>query len=271
MAEVKAYVDNVKRARLLFLAAAISITIFVTKLIQVEDITSGVQAMGRAGIYFAITYFGLLWALRFQVGVKSLLYVLPQSALFVFSEVLFLDLFLFRAFDRVYEAIILFFLLIIIFIGTYVSFLTANVFNVSQFKKIPLIQVGKTSSYILSLFTTYFLTYSLLAAGLAIYFVLPLAALAYLITVYSHIHHLGISKKLRWTGVVGTVWVMIILLTATMFVSSAHEVVALLPTVTMYSMVGVILNRDQDALKPVNIIEYVSIILIAVGLIFYLN
>lgn len=261
MVEVKANVDNVKKGRLLALAVIISLALFVSKLSQIDDIATGSQVLIRASIYFLVSYFGLLWALRFQVGWKGALLIIPQSALFVFSEVVFIDLFFFRSFARVYEGILLFILLLILFIGTYVSFLTTNVFNVSEFKDIPLIQVGKTSSFVLSLFMVYFITFALLAAGLHILFLALLSFLLYFAIVYFHLKHVSLPKKVFWPTVVSISWIMFVLFIGVVFVVSSHELISIVPTIAMAATVGVSMRKNEGLLKWFNVLESFIILL----------
>jgi hypothetical protein len=85
-----------------------------------------------------------------------------ESSLFVASEFLFIEMFFFEDLDRIYEGVLLLGILGLIWISTYVSFLMANIFNVGLYKDIPLEQVARTASYILSIFMVYFLTFSYL-------------------------------------------------------------------------------------------------------------
>lgn len=135
-------IDEEKRGKFLTLAALIALTIFISKIIQSETQLIVSRIYLNAFFYAVFTFLGLLWAFKFQVKKRSLLFVL-QPALFVFSQVLFLEFFFFQKFNRIYEAFILLILVLLVFLGNYVSFLMANVLNVDLFKKIPLAQVGR--------------------------------------------------------------------------------------------------------------------------------
>ena len=266
MAEAKTYIDSVKRGRILFLSLAIAIGMSISKITQTAEITPLALVYSRAAIFFVVSYIGLLWAFRFQVNKSSLLFVLTQSSLFVFAETLFLELFFFRKFDRVYEAFLLLALLVLMFVGTYISFLMANVFNVGSFKQIPLLQVGKTTSYILSLLMVYFITFGVLASGFSLFLTVPILALAYSLTVFFHFRHMKIERKLFSSGIYSTVWGMVVLLVAVIFLGSHHELMALVPTAVMFIMPGILMSKSQDVLKWLNIVEYLAILGLAIGI-----
>jgi len=112
-----------------------------------------------------------------------------------FLRSIFIEFFLFfKNFSRIYEALILLLLMFLVFIGNYISFLMANVLNVDLFKKIPLAQVGRTSSYLISLLMMYFLTFSLLVTGLEIYILVPLIFIAYALIIYLHYLNIGMEE-----------------------------------------------------------------------------
>jgi len=149
--------DEEKRGKLITLAALIALAIFVSKITQAQTQVVVWRVYLNAGIYFVVTFLGLLWAFNFKVKKRSVPFLL-QSALYVFSQALFIEFFFFQKFSRIYEAFILLFLMFLVFLGNYISFLMANVLNVDLFKKIPLAQVGRTSSYLVSLLMMYFFT-----------------------------------------------------------------------------------------------------------------
>jgi hypothetical protein len=67
------------------LAALIALAIFISKVTQAQTQVIVWRVYLNAGIYFAVTFLGLLWAFNFKVKKKSVLFLL-QSALYVFSQ-----------------------------------------------------------------------------------------------------------------------------------------------------------------------------------------
>jgi hypothetical protein len=270
MAEVKGIVDNVKKGRLLAIALLVSVSLFIIKLSQGEAVTAGTVYF-RAILYSVLSYIGLLWALKFQVTGKAMAFVLTQSSLFIFTQVLFIELFFFRRFGRIYEAFLLFGLLVLMFIGTYISFLTANVFNVGSIKEIPLLQVGKTSSYLISLLMVYFITFAILESAFNPIVSLVLIFLFYLFIVFMHFRHLSLGKGSFWGRVVLTNAAMIILLIGNSLVGSLHEIIALVPMVAMFVMTGVVMHNEKNQLSRFDIAQYVFLLIFSCGLNVYFS
>jgi len=69
-----------------------------------------------------------------------------------------------------------------------------------------------------------------------------------------------IQKKLFISGIYSTVWGMIILLIAVIFLGSQHEFMALVPTTVMFIMPGILMSKSQNVLKWLNIVEYIAIL-----------
>ncbi len=266
MAEIKGLTDNVKRGRLLAISIVISISIFAFKLLQIEQTVTIWQVYVKAVLYFILTYLLLVWALRGQVNKNSLLFVLPQSALLVFTQILFVELFFFQKFGRIYEAVFLFVIILILFVSTYISFLTTNIFNVSTFKQIPLMQVGKTASYILSILMVYFLTYGILESSFNPFIVVLLATISYMAIVLMHFRHLHIGKGSLIATISVTTTSMVISLLGVMLISSVHEYIALLPMTVMYAMTAVVMNKERNMLKTINIYSYILLMLVVISL-----
>jgi len=173
--------DSVKRLKIILLSFVLSFSLFFTKIFAQESSLLMIYVVGA--LYFFVSVVGLLWAFNFKVKIRSLVYIL-QGGLFVFSEVLFVLIFFFQQFDRIYEGVLLFILLVFIWMITYVCFLMVNVFNVALYKSLPLLQVAQTASYILTLLMIYFFTFSILASGFPLYVVFPLLFLIYLLVLY---------------------------------------------------------------------------------------
>ncbi len=235
--------DREKRTKLLLLAAFIALAIFINKILQSQSQVILWSVYVNAGIYFCITFVGLLWAFDFQIKKKSLIFLF-QSALFVFSEAIFIELFFFQKFNRIYEFFILVLLMFLVFVGNYISFLMANVFNVDLFKKIPLVHVGRTSSYLLSLFMMYFFTFSLLVTGLPIYFLLPLILLSYTLTIYMHYMNIGIEGVEIFRKTLLTLLISFSLFLGVFLSGDVHELIAVVPVVGYYLAVSLV-SRER--------------------------
>jgi hypothetical protein len=231
--------DTEKRGKLLLLAALIAISMFINKILQ-ENVQSEIwQIYMRAGIYFVLSFVGLLWSFSFLVKPKSFLYII-QAAFFVFSESIFIEFFFFQKFNRLYEALILLLLIGLVFMGNYVAFLMANVLNVGLFKKIPLIHVGRTSSYILSLLGMYFLTFSFLLSNFNIYIILPCIIVSYALIIYVHYLNVGLEgRELVWKSVLSTL-VSLFLFIGSFLTGTSHELISFLPVLGYFFCVGVV-------------------------------
>jgi hypothetical protein len=263
-------VDTGKRSKLLFLSFLITSGIFVVKMTQLGRLELWqvlLIALGSA----IITILGLIFAFNFVLNKKTAFVIIPQSALFVFSEVLFLELFFFEKFDRVYEALILFALLGFLFIGTYASFLAANVLSVSSFKQIPLEQAAKTTSYILSLLMIFFLTFSVLTAEFPFIFIIVILAIIYFVILLSYSSLLKFPENYFYSVVMTAGWSMLISTVAVSFLGSRAEIVSLVPTAVMFAILGIYINKFEQKLQWNNILEYVFIVLVVFIVNFYLR
>lgn len=256
-------VDSEKRGRILFLAVIVTSILFLSKVLGFVSLDSEIKTYGFALLFFAIAFVGQIWAFKFQIKFKSLL-ILFQSSLYVFSEVLFVYFFFFQNFSRIYEAFLLSLVMILIFVTTYVSFLMANVFNVGLFKKLPLIQVAQTSSYVLSLLSLYFLTFSFLASEFPIYILIPSIFICYFLIIFIHLRHLEMEASVMWSRVILIFLIMSVLFLGSFFVGSIHEVVSIVPAVGYLIGIGVISKEgfsDKSNLF-INSLVFVLIILL---------
>lgn len=254
--------DAVKRGKLIALSLLIGLSIFVQTLIKQQDV--GItRILIIALVYLFGSFIGLIWAFDFQVKIKSLSFLL-QSSLFVMSEYFFVQLFFVEKFSRIYEGILLLILVALISIGTYISFLMANVFNVNLYKSIPLANVGRTTSYIISTLSVFFITFSLLSLQPKIYILLPIQLFISIFFCFIHL------KVLDYEGFVLNRKVMLVsLVVFIMFISSfltgvIHEVSALSPTVGYFVGIGV---ANMKSNKSGNQFEMVLYILSLIGVI----
>ena len=228
-----------KRGKMLVLAGVLALAMFLSKITQTEVQLNYWRIYLNASIYFVIAFIGLLWLFNLHIKKKSLIFLF-QSSLYIFSQSLFIEFFFFQKFNRIYEAIILLILIILAFLGNYMSFLMANVLNVDLFKKIPLAQVGRTSSYLFSLLMMYFFTFSFLVSGIKIYFLLPLIFVIYSLVVFIHYFNIGVVGKELYRRGILTVLVPFILFLGMFLTGDSHEIVAVVPVLGYYFSVGVV-------------------------------
>ena len=261
--------DSVKRGKLISFSFLIAFSVFVQTLIKVEDPTI-LTTVITASIYFITTFLALIWAFNFQVKMKSLPFLL-HSSIFVMSEYLFIQLFFAQKFSRIYEGILLLVLVGLIFVGTYISFLMSNVFNVNLYKSIPLIHVGRTTSYIISTFTVFFMTFSLLALQLPIYILIPFSLVVYIFLSYIHLKNLGYEAVLLKRKTVLVSILVFLMFLGSFLTGVIHELSATVPTVGYFVGIGVAnmkLNKINDNLE---FILYSSVLIIIVLVNLYLN
>ncbi len=261
--------DSVKRGKLIALSFLVALSIFVQTIIRQGDPTV-TRTIITAIIYFVISFVGIVWAFNFEVKIKSLPFLL-HSALFVMSEYLFIQLFFAQKFSRIYEGVLLLILVILVFAGTYVSFLMSNVFNVNLYKGIPLVHVGRTTSYIVSTLTVFFLTFSLLALQLPFFLLIPLIFAVSIFLSYIHLKNLGFKGFLlkRKTLLVS---VLVSLLFLSSFLSGVlHELSALSPTVGYFVGIGVANIRGNKMNDIWEMILYIIALIAVVFLNLFLN
>ncbi len=260
--------DREKRGKLLLLAAFIALSLFVSKVIQKDTQIVISRVYLNALIYFVIVFVGLLWAFNFQVKRKSLIYLL-QPALFVFSQELFVEFFFFQKFSRIYEAFILLLLVIVVFFVNYFSFLSANVFNVNLYKKIPLAQVARTSSYIISVLTMYFLTFSFLLSEFNVYFLLGSILPFYMIITLIHYINIEVEEGELIRKSFLTAFISFILLIGVFLSGNIHEIISIAPVVGYYFSVSMVTQENMIRGNYKNIGLYViTLILLFIAILF---
>ncbi|MBI2356575.1 hypothetical protein HYV12_00745 [Candidatus Dojkabacteria bacterium] len=258
--ELQTSVDNIKKGRVLALALIVSISILLFKVTQTTDIVNPLTVLLRAFGYFIATYVGLIWAFRLQVTLHSLLYILPQTSLFIFAEVIFLELFFFRRVGRVYEIVILLVMLVLLFFGSYVVFLMSNVFNVSTIKEIPLIQAARTVSFISTLISTFFLTLGLMDGNINIIPTFLLLLITFTGIAFFHLKHMEINRERLGEYTILTVMFMMVSVMSLAFVSQNHEIIALAPTVGAYVVIELVTKKQRNMLNLFDILQYIFLI-----------
>lgn len=254
--------DSIKRGKLLTIAFLIGLSVFVQTIIKDQDPTI-FRILITALVYLVFSFVGLVWAFDFQVKIKSLPFLL-QSSLFVMSEYLFIQLFFVEKFSRIYEGILLLILVGLVFVSTYISFLMANVFNVNLYKSIPLANVGRTTSYIISTLSIFFITFGLLSLQLPIYILLPLEFGITLFLSYIHLRNLGYEGLLlsRKTALVSLIVFFMFL--GSFLSGILHEVSALSPTIGYFVGIGV---ANMKLIRPKFNIEMILYIFALIAVI----
>lgn len=253
--------DTEKRGRIILLSLLIALSMFVVKMSQNWGVEDSWLSYLVAGIYMIFTFVGLMWAFSFQIKPKSIP-CLAQSSLFVASEFLFIEMFFFSDIGRIYEALLLLGMLGVIWVVTYVSFLMSNIFNVGLYRDIPLEQVARTASYILSLFMSYFLTFSILANGLELYVLLPSVLIAYLAISAMHIRNLEFEKKDFRRRTMLTTVIMYVLFLGSFLIGARHELVSIVPTVGFFASVGGMTKNFTEKESKRLLLIYGALILI---------
>lgn len=262
--------DSIKRGKLLSLSLLIALSLFVQTILQFKG-DSNIQILLISAGYFFLSFFGLVWGFNFQVRLKSIPFLI-QSSLFVLSEYLFVQLFFIAKFSRIYEGVLLFVLIGLIFFGTYVSFLMANVFNVNLYKKIPLAQVGRTTSYIISTFTLFFLSFGLLSDGLPIYILLPLFILLSVFLSYIHLRNLGFEGRVLFRKSLLVSLIVIFMFLGSFLSGVLHEVSVLPAVIGYFAGIGIANFRMTNKVsQTLELILYVLVIILVVFLNLYLN
>jgi hypothetical protein len=262
--------DNEKRGKLLLVAGVISLAVFLSKIFQgdTEFITWRIYMDG--GIYFLVAFIGLLWAFNFQVKLKSFLYIF-QASFFVFSEIIFVEFFFFQKFGRLYESLLLLALLIVMFAGNYVSFLMANVLNVDLFKKIPLAQVGRTSSYLISLLMIYFFSFAFLSSDFPLYILLPLVLVIYFIITLIHYVNIDMEGEELIRKAFLTALIPFILFLGLFLSGNMHEVTSAVPALGYYLGVSMVTQEQLLRKTAINFTFSMSLLLIIFAISIILN
>jgi len=238
--------DNVKRLKIILLSFGIAFSLFFTKVFARGEGLINIYVVG--GIYALVAIVGLVWAFNFRIKLQSVKYIF-QGALFVFSEVVFVLLFFFKQFDRIYEGILLVVLLVFLGVLTYVCFLMINIFNVSLFKELPLVNVAQTASYILTLLIIYFLTFGVLASGFPLYVIFPVLFLIYIFLLYTQFNEIDVEKGHVWYLVSIIALLNNFLLIPFIFVGSSHEVIAIVPTIASFVGGGLLTIKERDNVR----------------------
>jgi hypothetical protein len=252
--------DSGKRGRLVFLAIIISLSVFLLRAFNVWEVSNLGDLAIKVFSYGLFTLLALIWSFRFAINWRSLFVVIPQSVVVVMGFVLFIEMFFFRDFDRLSDFVYLFAVWGGGFLTLYVSFLMTNIFNVSMFKELPLKQVAKTTSYILSLIMVYLFSFSFLAMQLHFTITAVMLFIVYGIIIYTHFYHLNLSKKNLFNALVVVLVGMLASIISFMFIGTRHEIIALMPTAVAFSVIGITMHKTRtEGLSDVHQFEYIFV------------
>ncbi|OGC44020.1 hypothetical protein A2400_02125 [candidate division WS6 bacterium RIFOXYB1_FULL_33_14] len=261
--------DSVKRGKLIALSFLIALSVFVQTIMKIED-QSILRTVITSLIYLVMTFLGLIWAFNFQVKIRSLPFLL-HSSLFVMSEYLFIQLFFAQKFNRIYEGILLLILVGLIFVGTYVSFLMSNVFNVNLYKSIPLVHVGRTTSYIISTLTIFFVIFGLLSLQLPVYLLLPLILTIAVFLSFIHLKNLGYEGLLLSRKTLLVSVLVFFMFLGSFLAGIVHELSAIVPTVGYFAGVGIANIKGDKTIFNWEIILYTFALIAVILLNLFLN
>jgi len=254
---------DTKRGKMLFLALVISLGFFLIKLFQKEQHTA-LEALLIALAGGGLAYVGTLWYSDFVVNKKVLIFIAPQTALFIFSEVLFLESFFLSKFVRIYEALLLLAILAIFLMSSYVAFLMANVFIVSSLRPIPLEQVAKTTSFMLTMLMIFFLTFSILGSGFHIIITIFLLLVSFFAVVALHLYHLRLSDQDFWSGVVICTFNIFAICMGFMLLGNRHELIAIGPLAVGFSSINIFLAGVENKIKWLSLIWHFAAVVLAI-------
>lgn len=262
--------DTAKKGKILFISTLITILFIAYKVWNPSELNIFNNPLIVSGAFALVSYIAFLWILGFKVNGRIVFLIAPHIAVITFSEILFIQMFFYRAFGRVYEALLMFAILLFIFAITEVSFLTGNVFAVSSFRKIPLEAVAKTSIYFLSLFSVFFMTYGILSLDLNLFFSVLILCVMYFFVIILLLSHFYLEMSSVINNSISILWNLILILIAGVLFSNRIEVVALLATAVFYACCGIYIDikKRQDYSK---IWEYLFILLSSLIIAFYLT
>lgn len=256
--------DEGKRRRIIFIAVLIVFVIFGLKVWNKDERWSFGDALLVAIFSSAFAYIGQIWAFKFDVNKKGFFTVLPIPSIFTFGSVLFLELFFFREFERIYE-VLFFAVILIIFAVVYsVVFLTANVLNVGTVREIPLMRVAHTFSYIISILSQYFITFSLISVGLDLYLLLPLILVSYTVTNFLHLSHFSLSfNQIKWYAIALGWAAMVVVMSLTLWPLGVLFI-SLVPVAVSYIGLGFIMHKIGKTFDGKILAEYIFIAVLVI-------
>lgn len=250
-------IDQWKRAKVLLLSFLISIFSLYYKL--TNDSTDFISLAILSLIIFMATYIGMLLIIKKDINKYSLLINIPQAALITTLFVIFGELFFVLRLDRIYEIILFVTYTFIQFFAIYSSILMCNIFSLNQIISIPLVQVARTSSVILSVFALYqavFISFSLQTNVLVLLISIILLTI---IIAFFHVKNLEydgfLYKKVFPALVINVIGITIPFI----FFENRVELIAILPAITFFIIQDWASHIQINRLTKYNYIEYLLI------------
>jgi hypothetical protein len=196
-----------------------------------------------------LAYLGLIWVMRFNISKRALLRVLPQASIFVFGAILFLILFFFGEFERIYESLIFIVFLLGFVVLLTMVFLTANILSVAAVKKIPLFRVGQTASYAITLFAAFFITASFVSSGLDLLILLSVLGIMYWLLIGLHLSHFPVGDKYLFWYAISIAWAALMALMAFLVWPISGLLVSFVPVTIIYSGLGMVMYHIEGLEK----------------------
>jgi hypothetical protein len=262
-------IGQAKRLKSIFVVLTLTVSIFFIKLLNVASSNVGYIFLVAlsAGLF---TFFGALWVEGFNVKRESVYGEILQVSWFVFSEVLFIQMFFFAGLDRLYEALLLFIILVLFFLSTYGMFLVMNIFVVSRFRVIPLLSVAKTTMYAFSILGVFYIAYSLLLSSINPFVsILGILTLNYPLILTGFINIGLIDKDMK--ALMGDALILDYLIILPMFPAMLWnpfpEFIALVPSVLFFIIFGIIMHRFHGVEEKTPYFSYILSFIIILYLI----
>ncbi len=251
----------------MFLATVLSVVLLLDKLslhivgTQLHSLLYLVVAV------FVFVYIGLVWAFDFNVKKSSLLVLIPQSASFVALQAMFIEVFFFRRnFRRLYELLLFVMLFSFIFASTYVAFLMTNIFNVEQYRDLPLRQVARTVSYAFTVLAAYYITYTLLLLGINVWWTVSILFLVYLFFNITHHYSKGRSLDTNADILVYMSMAQVLATFAMMIWGGRYELSAVVSAAVAFAVHGVLMHKEEDIFNKGVLIAYGVVIALGFAL-----
>lgn len=110
-----------------------------------------------------VTYFLTYWVVHFRISAERMVTVLGFPALSIFALMLLAEFLITTVFSNLGVILLFIFSAVVFSSITYVIFLTVNILNISQEKKVPLGQAARASQFVLTMliaYISYFLLFS---------------------------------------------------------------------------------------------------------------
>ena len=248
----------IKRSKVLFVTLLLTTMFFLYRLMSSSSFDI-YNFLAVVGISFILSYIGALWIEDFIFKKESLYLEILQVALFVTFEVAFMQTFFATALARLYEAFLLVIILIIFFLSTYFAYLTMNLFVVSRFKNLPLLDVATTTSYIFTIVSAFYVTYFILSLSLNPFVAFVLIFI--LLLVYLLIEIINVRHVLDWKGAIVDALILSYISTISIIPACMWnrfpEFIALIPAVLVFIMLGALMHKEHGVEDKIPLISYI--------------